>query len=170
VSQFQKTFVLLTIVTFAIATFAFTDSDSTGNSAGAACVFTDGKQMSVRYDAAPVNPEKFHKGEIWTPGSSPMYLFTQTNVTLSGSMIPAGAYSMYVIPADKQWTLVVNKNVKDSAKYDPSQDLARAKMDIGTLPSADQKVKVLFGHIADKQCNMRIYRAKLGGWAEFKEQ
>jgi Protein of unknown function (DUF2911) len=167
---FQKTAVMLTVVTFAIATFALTDANTTGNSAGTACVFTDGKQMSVRYDAAPVNPQKFHKGEIWTPGSSPMYLFTQTDITLSGSTIPAGAYSLYVIPADKEWTLVVNKNLKDTAKYDPSQDLVRAKMDLGTLPSEDQKVKVLFGHIADKQCSMRIYRAKLGGFVEFKEQ
>jgi hypothetical protein len=98
---FQKTAVMLAVVTFAIATFALTDANSTGNSAGAACVFTDGKQMSVRYDAAPVNPQKFHKGEIWTPGSSPMYLFTQTDVTLSGSTIPAGPTACMSSPPRK---------------------------------------------------------------------
>ena len=99
-----------------------------------------------------------------------MFLFTQTNLTLDSSSIPVGAYSMYVIPNEKDWTLVINKNVNENASYDATKDLARATMQTGHLGSKDEKIKVMFGHVSDKQCNMRIYRADIGGWAEFKER
>jgi hypothetical protein len=67
-------------------------------------------------------------------------------------------------------TLIVNKNVKDNTFYDQQQDLVRAKMEIAEMTSEGDNVKIVFGHIAPKQCNMRIYRAKTAGWAEFKEK
>ena len=36
--------------------------------------------------------------------------------------------------------------------------------------SEPQPFVVSFGHIAPKQCNMRIYDGKIGTWAEFKEK
>ena len=98
-----------------------------------------------------------------------MFLFTQTDLTLDGSSISVGAYSMYAIPNQKDWTLVIN-NVTENASHDPSQDLARTTMQTGNLGSKEHNVKVMFGHVSDKQCNMRIYRAGLGSWAEFKER
>lgn len=99
-----------------------------------------------------------------------MFLFTQTDLTLGASSVPVGAYSIYVIPNEKDWTLVVNKNTDENASYDPGQDLARTTMPIGHLGSKDQNVKVMFGHVSDKQCNIRIYHGDVGGWAEFKER
>jgi hypothetical protein len=140
-------------------------------SATTTCTFTDGKQISVRYQQMPVGAkDKLPIGELWTPDGSPMILFTQTTTLLGGSEIPVGAYSMYLLPAKKDWTLVINKNVEANTKYDEQQDIVRVAMQLGSMSSPAPRVKLIFGHIAAKQCNMRILYAKKGGWAEFKEK
>jgi hypothetical protein len=52
---------------------------------------------------------------------------------------------------------VINKEVKESAKYEP-QEIVRAKVDVGTLPSEDKNVKGFFGHIGDKQQYVHLPR------------
>jgi len=83
-----------------------------------ACEFQDGKQMSVRYPLGiTVRTEKPRIGQLWTPGGSPLVLFTQTDLMLAGNVIPAGAYFMYVIPDKHKWTLVVNRNVTGGESF-----------------------------------------------------
>ena len=99
-----------------------------------------------------------------------MVLFTQTALTLGNSQIPEGAYSLYVIPEKENWTLVVNKNVAAGSKYDEKQDLVRAPMQSGEIDNPLKQPKVVFAHVAPKQCNMRLYYEKTGAWVEFKER
>ena len=99
-----------------------------------------------------------------------MWLFTQAELSLDTSEIPIGAYSIYIIPEKEDWILIVNKNVSAQSKYNEHEDLARAKMSLGQLSEPQKEVSVSFGHIAPKQCNMRIYYGKSGAWAEFKEK
>jgi hypothetical protein len=89
---------------------------------------------------------------------------------LGNSEIPVGAYSLYVIPEEETWTLVVNKNVTAGSKYDEKQDLARAPMEIGQIDSPAKQPQILFGHTGAKQCNMRLYYETTGAWVEFKEE
>lgn len=59
-----------------------------------------------------------------------------TTITLShdadiqGSRIPAGKYSMYMIPSEKDWTIIFNKNADSwgSFFYDESLDQLRVKV------------------------------------------
>ena len=135
-----------------------------------ACTFADGKQLSLRYNhASGGGKEKLAMGEVWTPGGSPMDLFTQVDLSAGNSEIPVGAYSVYVIPDQKSWTLIVNKGVTAGSKYDQHQDLVRVPMQIGHL-STMVGFKATFVQIAPKQCNLRIYYGKVGSWAEFKEK
>src|ERR1700758_1995988 len=77
----------------------------------AVCTFQDGGQLSVRYEAAPVHGDQLPEGHIWSPGESPMYLFTSTSLKLGETEIPIGAYSLYLFPEKQKLTLVVNKDV-----------------------------------------------------------
>jgi hypothetical protein len=77
---------------------------------------------------------------------------------------------MYVIPHRGNWTLILNKNVSEGSKYDEHQDLSRAEMQMGQLSQPNQQFSVFFGHVAPKQCNMRMYYGKTGTWVEFKEK
>ena len=99
-----------------------------------------------------------------------MFLFTQSALSLGNSQIPIGAYSIYFIPGKEDWTLILNKNVTEDSKYDEHQDLSRVEMQIGQISQPYQQFTVIFGHVAPKQCNLRMYVGKIGTWAEFKEQ
>lgn len=137
----------------------------------AACTFQDGKQISVRYERAPVaKNERLPLGELWPKNSASMYLFTQGAVSVGNSEIPLGAFSIYFVPEKEHWTLVLNKNVKPDTPYDQQQDLLRVPMEIGQLGQPLEQVKIAFGHVAPKQCNMRIYYGAIASWAEFHEK
>jgi Protein of unknown function (DUF2911) len=139
-----------------------------GSTDAATCTFQDGNQLSVRYNAGGKNglPE----GKLWPADSAPMFLFTPVKLLIGSSEIPAGAYSMYVIPNKHSWTLILNKNVSPGSKYDEHQDLVRAEMQVGQLSERNKQFTVVFGHIAPKRCSMRMYYSNTGAWTEFKEQ
>ena len=140
-------------------------------SGDAFCAFDDGKQISARYsEAAAGRNDAPPLGKIWVPGGSAMTLFTETEVTLNSKALPTGAYTMYVLPAKKSWTLIVSKNVKVGAKYDEKQDLARGPMETGTLSDPAEQLKVFFGHIGPKQCELNLDYGKTRAWVEFKEK
>ncbi|MGA7448937.1 MAG: DUF2911 domain-containing protein [Terriglobales bacterium] len=143
---------------------------STGQRAEAVCTFDDGKQLKVEYgNSTAKGADKLHDRKIWEPGGSPMFLFTETALTLDASDIPPGAYSLYVFPEKRAWKLVVNKNTAAGA-YDQKQDLARAPMGIGQIDSPVAQVQAAFDHIAPKQCNLRLYYSTTGAWSEFHEK
>jgi hypothetical protein len=155
---------LITIVVLSVSGIAQAD-----DSKSSACTFADGEQMSVRYSAVGNDNHKLPEGKVWSPGNSPMYLFTSAPLVVGTDQIPAEAYSMFLVPEKNDWTLILNKNVSSGSHYDEHQDLLRVPMQVGAL-STPQAFTVFFGHVAPKQCNMRIYESKVGAWEEFKEK
>jgi len=129
------------------------------------CNFDDQNQVSVQY--TPTVKETPRMGKVWSPGVT---LYVQTPLTLGNSTIGLGAYSVHFLPEKKNWTIVVNKNVSQGATYDASQDVARAPMEIGELPSPEKSLQLAFGHMAPKQCSLRVYYQKTGAFADFQEK
>lgn len=161
--------VVLSQIMFAITALAQQAPDS--NASTAYCDFDDGQEISVRYNNAKVSPkDEPRNGKVWLPGGSPMTMFTGAPVTLNGTAIPAGAYSLYVIPNKKDWTLIVNKNITNVANYDEKQDVARSPMELGEVESPPKQVQVSFAHVGAKQCSIRLYYEKVGAFAEFTER
>jgi hypothetical protein len=156
------------LVAWSVVAWAETPS-STHDEKSSVCTFDDGKELSVKYELAPVKRDTLPEGTPWSPGKSPMFLFTSAALKIGDSEVPVGAYSLYVIPGSKQWILAVNKNVSGS-RYDQKQDVLRARMDLGTLGSPEKKVSIAFAHLSAKQCSLRIYYGKTGAWVEFDEQ
>jgi hypothetical protein len=146
-------------------------SDSDPNSQTAFCDYDDGQEISIRYTSSIAHPkDEPHNGKVWLPGGTPMTLFTATPVTLGDSTIPPGAYTVYVIPNKKEWTLIVNKNVRAGAAYDEHQDVARSPMELGEVDIPPKELQVSFAHIAPKDCSIRLYYGKVGAFTDFKEK
>jgi DUF2911 family protein len=143
--------------------------DPDANSATAFCDFDDNQQISVRYNSAASKDEP-RNGKVWLPGGKPVTLFVGSSVTLNDTPIPAGAYSVYVIPNRKDWTLIVNKNVTAGAAYDQAQDVARGPMELGEVDTPQGQLQVSFAHVGPKQCNVRLYYGKVGAFANFVEK
>lgn len=143
---------------------------SSPNTTAVSCTFQDGTQMSVRYQREDFKKGNLQRGSVFTPGGAPMLLFTETEVSLGNSTIPPGAYSMYVIPEKKTWTIIVSRNVTPGAQYDQQQDLVRVSAETGHLSQEVKRFQVAFGHVAPKECNMRLNYGGTGSWVEFKQK
>ena len=129
------------------------------------CNFDDENQISIQYNPVVKDPPR--NGKVWSPGVT---LYVQTPLTLGSSTIGLGAYSVHFLPDKKNWTIVVNKNVTKGASYDSTQDVARAPMEIGELPSPEKGLQLSFGHMPQNQCSLRVYYQKTGAFAEFNEK
>ncbi|HSS95377.1 MAG TPA: DUF2911 domain-containing protein [Terriglobales bacterium] len=159
----------LVIAYFFIALFgcAVGSAQDTPQNSMTTCTYTDGTSLTVRYsDANPGKKRELQNGKVWSPGDVPMLLFTETPVTVSGVQLGVGAYSMFVIPEKSKWTLIVNKNIDAKAPYDEKQDLTRAAMQTGQLPTPIVQPQVSFGHLAPKMCSLRVDFGKIGAWAD----
>ncbi len=69
-------------------------------------------------------------GKVWRLGADEATLFTtKESVEIGGTSIPAGTYSLYLLPEESGAKLIVNKQTGQwGTKYDESQDFARIEM------------------------------------------
>lgn len=99
-----------------------------------------GGKITVTYGRPYVKGRKIFGGlvpwgEVWRTGADEATTFTtEADVTIGGLKVPKGEYSLFTIPTEKQWTLVVNKTAKQwgAFKYDAGQDLGRVPMTVTT--------------------------------------
>lgn len=137
----------------------------------AVCTFDDGKQVSTRYKPVAVaRSEGALTGKVWAPGGLAMTFFTETDVILGTTLVSAGAYTMYLLPGKKDWTLIVSRNVTIDSKYDQNRDLVRATMQTGELSQAEGQLKVFFGHIGPKRCEINVDYGKNRAWIDLMQK
>ena len=142
----------------------------------ASCNFDDEKQVAVNYQHLTFNPKKpifgrdIPYGKVWAPGHQPLTLFTNTTVEIGGKALPMGAYTMFVIPSPKQWTLIISKSTDMTGTYDEKQDIVRVTMESGELPSPQANFVVSFAHLAPDQCSIRFELDKTGNFALFQKR
>jgi hypothetical protein len=69
-------------------------------------------------------------GKVWRMGADEATLFTtDKEVSIGGTSVPAGTYSLFLLPEEGAAKLIVNKQTGQwGTKYDESQDLARIVM------------------------------------------
>jgi hypothetical protein len=144
-------------------------------SATATCNFDEEKQVVVEYQPVTVNLKRPISGQVsygkpWAPGGKPMTLFTNTPIQVGSRLLAIGAYTLFVIPNSKQWTLIVSKSTDMSGAYNEQDDLVRAPMEAGELPNAEASLNVSFGHVAPGQCNLRVDLDKFGHFTPFQEK
>ncbi len=140
------------------------------------CSFDAEKELTVEYQKLSFNLKKpvlgreIPYGKAWAPGGRPLTLFTNSAVEIGGKVLPVGAYTMFVLPTPKVWTLIISKSVDLTGKYDQQQDLVRVPMGSGELASPEPDFSASFAHVAPDQCNFRIELAKTGNWATFQKK
>jgi hypothetical protein len=153
-------------ITFLFSTFSVAQRAADPPSSTTTCNLEDGRQIYIRYNPVASNKDKVSNGKPWTPGGTPMTLFTEAQLSLGSSIIPVGAYSVYPIPARDHWSLAVNKNVSPGASYDERQDLARVPMETAQISQPSDALEVAFAHVGSR-CTLRIYYGKNASFADF---
>ncbi len=89
--------------------------------------------VTVNYSSPGVKGRKIFGGlepygNVWRAGANEATTVEfSKNVTVEGKPLPAGKYGFFLIPTEKQWTVVFNKisNQWGAFKYDKKQDALR---------------------------------------------
>ena len=67
-------------------------------------------------------------GEVWRTGANEATEITLYNdMTVGETTVPAGTYTLYSIPGEKEWTIILNTVVNEwgAYNYDETKDVAR---------------------------------------------
>lgn len=110
--------------------------------ATASVTFADGKSVTVDYSQPSMRGRKIFGGlvpydQLWRTGANAATsLKTDADLSIGGTAVPAGSYTLYTIPGVNSWQLIINKQTGQwGTKYDQGQDLARIPMKVTQRPS-----------------------------------
>jgi hypothetical protein len=86
-------------------------------------------------------------GQVWRTGANEATtLVTPVDLTIGGTSVPAGSYTIFTLPNKDKWTLIISKKTGEWGTDYPGQanDLARIDMKISTLPSPVDNFTISF--------------------------
>lgn len=96
-----------------------------------------GKALTIDYSAPSMRGRKIMGelvpyGKVWRTGANAATtLTTPTDLMIGSVHVKAGTYTLYTIPGEKEWTLIVNKKTGQwGTEYVESEDLGRVKMKV----------------------------------------
>src|SRR3989440_1735850 len=131
--------------------------------AKASYTLTDGKTITVNYSSPRMKGRKIYGGlvpygEVWRAGANEATTFvTDTDLNIAGTSVPAGSYTIFAIPGENKWSLVISKKTGEwGTQYPgPENDLARIDMKVAKLPSPVENFTIAFDENAGN-CTLRM--------------
>jgi len=133
----------LMVAILAICAIAVAQNPPASPPGTATFTFADGKTITVTYSRPSMRGRTIFGGlvpygQVWRTGANAATtLKTDVNLTIGGASVPAGTYTLYSIPEEKKWTLIINKETGQwGTKYDQAQDLARVDMKLSKPAAA----------------------------------
>lgn len=104
-----------------------------------------GKMVKVIYSRPQLKGRTVEKlapsGKVWRTGANEAVEITfYKDVTFGGKAVKAGKYSLFTIPGEKEWTIILNsaENVWGSYFYNESDDVLRV---MGAVSKSDELVE-----------------------------
>ena len=85
--------------------------------------------VSVSYSRSGVKGRKIFGGlipfgQVWRTGANePTMVSFSDPVRMEGHDLAAGTYSLYTIPGEREWTIIINKKTLGFGIHDPKEDL-----------------------------------------------
>ncbi len=131
--------------------------------AKADCKFADGKAITVDYSSPRGKGRKIYGGlvpygQVWRAGANEATTFvTNTDLTVGGREVPAGSYTLFTVPNQDKWTLIISKKTGEWGIPYPGEgdDLARVDMKVTKLASPVENFTIAFDQ-AGTRCTMRL--------------
>src|SRR5712692_10223926 len=122
----------------------------------ASCGLSDEKTIAVNYSSPRAKGRKIFGGlvpygEVWRAGANEATTFvTDADLMVGGTHVPAGSYTLFVIPDKAKWTLIISKKTGEWGILYPGadQDLVRVDMKASKLPSLVENFTIAFDKTA----------------------
>lgn len=108
----------------------------------------NGATITINYGSPSVNSRKIWGAlvpfnQIWRAGANDATTFeTDQELTIEGSKLPAGKYSFFVIPNEKESIIIFNKEAKQwgASKYNEKEDQLRVTVKQQVAKSTAEKL------------------------------
>ncbi|HEU4416861.1 MAG TPA: DUF2911 domain-containing protein [Candidatus Angelobacter sp.] len=154
---------LLLSVSLSIAQQPPEDKSKRPSPPGVAEVSLKGKKITIDYGrpflkGRKVGVELAPYGKVWRTGANEATaLTTEIDLTIGGVKVPAGKYTLYTLPSEGTWKLIINKQTGQwGTKYDESQDLARVDMTKSQLPEKVEEFTIAFEKKGDDTAELNL--------------
>ncbi|MBO0910433.1 MAG: DUF2911 domain-containing protein [Acidobacteria bacterium] len=171
---------LAVLVVIAVSTPLFAQQDKSKRPsppAQAKCQFSDGKTITVDYSSPRMKGRKIFGdlvpyGEVWRTGANEATTFVTTgSLTANGREIPAGSYTIFTVPEESKWTLIVNKKTGEWGipyRYQ-SDELARIPMTVRKTSSPVENFAISFDQGGDT-CTLKVSWEQTEASATFSQK
>jgi len=150
----RKQIVFLTSLLLAFTVLASCQDKGKRSSpaAQALCKFSDGKTVTIDYSSPRAKGRKVFGelvpyGEVWRTGANEATTFvTDANLSIGGTDVPAGSYTIFTIPNPNTWTLIINKKTGEwGIPYKYKEDeLGRVGMKVSPTSSPVENFTIAF--------------------------
>jgi hypothetical protein len=128
-----------------------------------ASVTLKGKKISIDYGrpflkGRKVGQELAPYGKVWRTGADEATtLTTEIDLNIGGINVPAGKYTLYTLPSEGTWKLIINKQTGQwGTKYDESQDLARVDMKKTELSQSVEQFTISFDKKGESTAELKL--------------
>ncbi len=162
----QKQFALVTSLIFTLSIFAACQGRPSPP-ASASCDLGAGKTITTNYSSPRLKGRKIigeqdPYGKVWRNGANEATTFVTTaDLVVGGKSVPAGKYTLFVLPNPDKWTLIINKKTENNGKpiwgipytYE-SDELARIDMTMSKPPSPVENFTIAYDKTATG-CTLR---------------
>jgi hypothetical protein len=108
-----------------------------------------GKKIRIDYYAPSIHGRKIMGalvpfGEVWCTGANYATQITaDADLRINDVKLPKGSYSLWSIPGEKEWTLIINKQTGQfHLDYDPSMDFARTKLSVKKVAEPVETLRI----------------------------
>ncbi|WP_316787961.1 DUF2911 domain-containing protein [Pedobacter frigoris] len=146
----KKIFVLSLFVSVITAFTASAQQDKSKRASPPAIVketTASGTTITIDYSQPSVKGRKIGGeiapfGKVWRTGANEATVFeVDKGVKVQGKTLPAGKYSLYSIPGEKEWTIIFNKTWKQpGTSYTEADDALRVTTKPGKSASFTEKM------------------------------
>jgi len=96
------------------------------------------KGRTIGKDVEPMN------GQVWRAGANEATIFEiNKDVKVEGKALPAGKYALYMLPEEKEWTIIFNKNWNQwgtNYEANKAQDILQVKVKPRKADKATEKL------------------------------
>jgi hypothetical protein len=130
---------------------------------GTAEVTLKNKEIIIDYSRPSLKGRKVGQelapyGKVWRTGANEATaLNTAIDLNIGGAKVPAGKYTLYTLPSEGTWKLIINKQTGQwGTQYDQSQDLARVDMKKTALPQPVEQFTISFDKKDENTANLNL--------------
>ena len=87
--------------------------------------------------------------KVWRTGANNATELTISNpITIGGKELAAGTYSLYTIPGDSEWTIIINSKLSWGTQYDEKEDVLRLQAKASKTAEATETMTINISDIA----------------------